>query len=362
MANDLNGILDDAGDRALVEKYLEKKFLERQEYGTSLANSSDAMELTIPSKSAIYVEATRKGRFRMPEHVSASALTSDPASGASMSVEKVKFPMEFIHEYVPVSTITEMVSWIDLEAWANEDLPEALQRRMHQLTQNAFKVGRFQPGKWASDGTADTAFDTTVQRTSVSMYGLTWTFVKAPSYFANGAQQFADLKTDTRITWADFERVHNGMALAGTPKINGRFVAHISESIKSDLMEDDKYFRAAVEAFKGDGLKDNTILEYRGWRFKIDDEPFTEDFAAPNVRASNGRIHTAICYGRGAFAYTRLGGKSSLRPTFKIQDISKTGKEKTIGYTIPFQVGIVDAARCATITGPVTNWLPNNSD
>jgi hypothetical protein len=43
-----------------------------------------------------------------------------------------------------------------------------------------------------------------------------------------------------------------------------------------------------------------------------------------------------------------------------VQDVSKTGKEVTIGYTIPCQQAIANANWCATLTGPVSTFTPNN--
>jgi hypothetical protein len=37
-----------------------------------------------------------------------------------MALEKVKLPIEFIQEYVPVGTVAQLTSWLDLEAWCDE--------------------------------------------------------------------------------------------------------------------------------------------------------------------------------------------------------------------------------------------------
>jgi len=360
MGNTLATVLNDAGGAALVEKWLEKSFLERVNYDTLLANSEDAQKFKLPDKSGQYVQCTRKNRFRQPENVDLSSETSDPASGASMGTEIVKFPIEAIHEYISASTLAMWTSWIDLEEWAKEDLPMALMRRMHKLTQNAFKVGRYQPGKYAANGTVSTAFDTTAEAT-VTLYGISFTFGAAPACFVNGKTTFAGLAPTDRFSMKDFINLKVKMANAGTPKINGRYVACISEAIQADLMEDDKYFRAAVQAFGGKGLADGKLMDYAGLAWKIDDEPFTENFLAGGVRATTGKIHTANVYGKGAFGYLQLGSKSRVKPTFKVQDISKTGKETTIGYTVPFQVAIANPDFCGTITGPVSNWEANNA-
>jgi hypothetical protein len=358
MANNLNTVLDDAGNRALVEKYLLAKFLERAEYDTHLANSQFAKVFRIPDNSGQYCEAQRKDRLRRPEHVDQSSTESDPASGATFGTDRMTFPIEAIHEYIPIATMASWTSMIDLEEWANEDLLYSLRLRQHELAQNAFKAGRYTPGKYAADGSVSVAFDATVQ-TTPTLWGVTFNFLAAPAAFVNGKTAFAGLDTNDRIGWRDLEREFVKLSNAGAMKIDGAYIAHISDAQKSDLMEDDKYFKAAVEAYNGEGLRANTIAKHRGWWFHIDEQPFTENWAAPLVRATNGPIHTAILHGKNAFAYLHLGSKSKSRPTFKVQDITKTGGEKTIGYTIPYQVAIVNRAWCKTLTGPVSFYEAN---
>lgn len=356
--NTLATVLDDAAGQALIEKYLIRTFMERRAYDTVLANASVCQTFRIPDKSGQYCEATRKNPFRMPENVDNTNPTSDPASGVTVSVAKKKFPMEYLHEFVPISTILSWTSWIDVKAWAEEDMPVALQRRFHQLTQNAAKVGRFQPGKWAADGTAATAFDTTIEKTP-TFDGVTFSFEPLPAAFAGGKTQFVDMIPTDIHRMRDYENAKVRMANSGTPKNDGLYDAFISEAVQMDLMRDDAYFAANIRAFKGEGLKEGLLTTYKGIRWHLDDEPFTEAIGAGGVRATNGQFHTSIMVGKGALAYTKLGGKSKLRPTFKVQDISKTGKETTIGYTIPFQVGVANPAFGRTITGAVTEWQAN---
>jgi hypothetical protein len=216
-----------------------------------------------------------------------------------------------------------------------------------------------QPGVWGADGTATTAFDA-VAEPVVTIDGVSFTFLAAPHYFVGRKSAFNALAEGDRFTMDDFTRAAVRMANAGVMKIKGGVVAVISEAIKDDLFRDDKYFKTAVEAWKGEGIRENTLVRYRGIWWQIDDEPFTENWGAPNVRAANGPLHTALMFGQYAFAYVDLGSKSKARPTFKVQDISKTGKLKTIGYTIPNQVAITNRAWCATITGPVTEYETND--
>ena len=356
--NDLNTILDQDGARAEIQKWLLDSWLAREEYDSGLASSTYADNLTLPASKGQYVEASRKGQPRRPQNLSITSPQSDPASGMLLSEVKVKLPIEFIQEYAGVGLVAGLTSRHDLESWAREDLPEALQRRAHELTQNAMKVGRMAPGVWAADGTASTAFDASKAAT-VSMWGLSFVFAEAHHSFAGGKSAFAQMNPGDRVTMGDFEREHNRLALRHAPKINGKYVAYISESTKRELMKDERYEKAVL-AWNGKGLAENQIADYAGFHWMLDDNPFTEAWGAANVRASFGPVHTSFCFGAHAFAYLKLGGKSGLRPTFKIQDTTITGVYKTIGYTVPFQVGVLNDDWCGTIAAPVSFYNPDN--
>lgn len=361
MSNNLDTVLDDAGGRALVEKYLRAEFLERADYDTVLANADFGTQFNIPEKSGQYVEATRKGFFRMPQNVPNATPESDPASGATMAAAKVKLPMEFIHEFAGVGTIAQMTNWIDLENWAKEDMPIALIRRRHQLVQNAIKFGRMTPGVWAANGTASTPFDASVEATP-TIYGITWDFKKGVEYFVNKKTAHAALNEQDRHKIEDYKRIVTRMANTGVRKIKGKYVAVISEAIQMDLMKDDQMFAASIHAFNGKGIREGQISDYAGIHWIVDDEPMTLEYGAANKakRATYGPIHVAQIFGANSFAYLSLGkGKNAAVPKFKVQDITKTGGEKTIGYTVPNQVGVIDATACATLSGPVTEYATN---
>lgn len=356
--NTLLTILDQNGAAAEVEKWLVDSWLARQEYEAGMASSQYGDALTLPQGKGQYLQASRKGQPRRPQNLSNSNPTSDPASGMTLSEVKVTVPIEFLQEWVGLDLVSQWTSRHDLESWAKEDLPIAVTRRAHELTQNAFKVGRMTPGVWGADGTASTAFDASAAAT-VTIWGVSFTFLQAHHAFVGGKAQFSEMGVNDRFAMADFEKEYVRLKMKGAPMIKGRYVAYISANIKQELMKDEG-FREAVLAWGGKGLAENQIADYAGWHWMEDDNPFTENWAAANVRATNGPIHTAFTCGAHAFAYLRLGGKSGLKPTFKIQDVTKTGVAKTIGYTIPYQVAVINSDWCGTIAGPVAFYDPTN--
>lgn len=367
MAQSLSTILNDAGGRALVEKYLDKKFLERRNWNGVLANSKFLTDRGIPKNEGQYVQFTRLGRFRRPQTMALSTATNeyaDPSSGALMSTSVVTVPVEFIQEYIDIPTVSAMTSWIDLERWAEEDMPMALKRRMHELVQNAFVVGRMTPGLWSSTSSvATTAFDASAEAT-VSIHGVSFTFKSAPKYYANNKATFADMTSNDKITWNDMRRVSTAIKLAGGMDVT----AFISESVKNELMFDGKdgeFFSFAIRnnTVGNKALGSATEVDYSGIHLVVDDQPYTENFGAEGVRATNGPIHSILFTAKDAVGYINLGNKrASWKPSFHIQDVSKTGVVKTIGYLVPFQAAVLDDTWCAVLKTPVSQWLPNGTE
>ncbi|NIQ74819.1 MAG: hypothetical protein GWN80_04675, partial [Gammaproteobacteria bacterium] len=139
----LNGILDQAGAAGLVEEYLDTMPIARRDWETPLVNVASQQLRPLPGKAGQYTKYTRKGRFRRPQTMaSPGAAGSDPLSGNTPTVNQVIVPIEYLQDYAGIATVAQDTSWLDLVQWAKEDLPAARLRRMHELVQNAFIVGR----------------------------------------------------------------------------------------------------------------------------------------------------------------------------------------------------------------------------
>jgi len=366
MSINLDTITTDAGARTLVEKYLDKKLLERADWSTPLANSMFGDTRGIQKNDGQYGEYTRKHRGRRPQHMSSpSGAGSDPASGVTLGADKVLIPTEWIQEYAAIATVTKQTSWLDIVGWAEDDMPSDLMRREHELVQNAFLVGRMAPGQYDSSGDADTAFDAAAEAT-VTLYGISFTFQKCPIYYAQNKTAFADLVPGDSLTWEMMRILWTKLDLAHAPKINGQYVCVLDSSMWLDLLVDVDGGRLTAAMAGGlksaiKGLENNTVFTYAGWYFVLQDNPFTEDTGAEGVRANWGPVHSAHCFGAHCFGYIPLGNKK-LRPKFKVQDTTKTGYEMTIGYLIPHQVGILNPNWGCSIKAYVSESHPNNFD
>lgn len=357
--NTLNTILDQDGARAEVQKWLVDRWMARETYEAGLAHTQYADELMLPENKGQCLEVSRQMEPRRPQKLQSSNPTADPASGQKLEEAKLVVPIEFIQDYVGIGLVAGLTSRHDLRTWADGDLVRAYQKRAHELVQNCFKVGRMQPGVWAADGTESTAFDAAAEAT-VTMWGQSFTFDAANASFAGGKGNIQELQPGDRVSLGDFEREGARLKLKRAPRIKGKYVSWISESTKLELMKDELFLKAMLAFKESRALAENQIADFKGFHWMEDDMPFCEQFGNEGVRVEYGPLHTSICFGAHAFAFLKLGSKSKLKPTFKVQDTTITGVLKTIGYTIPFQVAMERAAWGGTITGPVTHWDPDN--
>jgi len=367
----LNTVLDQDGGNQLVREFLDKKFLARRDWNTPLINVSYAQSRPLPSKEGQWTEYTRKDRIRRPQHMATPAgAGSDPSSGAALGTNKTLIPIEFIQEYAEISTVSQITSWVDLDQWVKEDMPIALERRMNELVQNAFLVGRMANFAYDSAGAVSGGIDQTAEAT-VSLYGQSFTFKAAPKYYANNKTQFSDLGAGDTLKWADVRRVNTKLKLAGAmPVIGDKMMWVISDSQAADLLADDDGGRLNAVISSGNfktaikGLEDHTIFSYAGAIFVVDQNPFTEDTGSEGVRANYGTIHSALAFGKEAFGYMPMGGAGAnlAKPRFKIQDITKTGYGHTIGYLVPWQVAMINENWAAVVKSQVRESKPNNFD
>lgn len=357
----INGTTADAASGlTVVRDFLVEKYLQSPEYGTILANSQYGSKKNLPSRKGQYMTFTIRNRMRIPEN---GVELADPASPAEISYSQLQVPIEWIKEYTDISLESRETSWLDLTTDINDEMKLALSRRLHYDCQHAFWVGRYKPGKRNSSGVTvgDASYPHffAEEESTVTLYGTSFTFKKAPKYYGAGRVAFGDLQADDYATMALFANIKNRIVNARAPKIKNGIVAVISESVKHDLMRDSE-FREAVLAYesKSSTLFDGQIATYDGIHWVVDDEPMTLELGGDGVTRADefgGKVHVCQVFGMDAFGYVRLGGKNAEKPTISVKDLSKTGSVMSIGYTVPCQAMVLRPEWCAAVAVPVRN-------
>lgn len=371
MALNLTSILNQDDGKALVEEYLNKRLLERRDWETILTNKKWGRVDPLRTYDGQWSKFTRKGRARRPQTMpSPSGTGSDPNSGAHINTAQVKLPIEFLQEYIDISKVAKMTSWINLDEWARDDLPFALKRRLHEFVQNRFVVGRFTPGVWdTTHNIASTAFDQSAEAT-VTLYDESFTFLSAAKYYVNDVGNFDLMDGSERANWADMRRIGVRLGLAGARKIGGTWICVCSEAFWTDLLMDDDSGRLTAAIAGGlqtaiKGLEEHTTFRYAGFTFVIDDAPYTEDIGNENKRANFGPIHSALCFGAKTYTWMPMTGKdggSMKDPPLKITDNTKTGYGYSLGYLLPYQTGIINDTWGCVYKAPVSEQKPNGYD
>lgn len=341
-----------------IRDYLVEKYLTQAEYGTVLANSKYGSDKNLPRMSGQSALFTIREPSRLPERGTEG---KDPESGMKLSYRQIEVPIEWIKEWTEYSLESRETTWLKLADDIDKEMREALKRAMHYDVQHAFWVGRYKPGKRNSsgvtDGSANYPHFFTTPETTVSMYGKTFNFKKAPRYFGAGRTSFAQLQPDDFATMSLFQAVRTRIMNARTPRLNGGVVCVISEAVKQDLMRDPDFREAVIRNPRAsNAMFEGELVSFDNITWVVDDEPMTLKLGSSGEERAGefeGEVHVCQMFGQDAFGYLRLGGKNAGTPNISVKDLSKTGSVITIGYTVPWQTMILRPEWCAAIAVPV---------
>lgn len=366
--NVINILNQDLG-KAMIERYLDKVLLERPIRDGVLCNKAYSTQRGIPQMGGEFIKLTQKKGVRRPSTMlSPGGGGSDPLSGAKLGTNQMLVPMEWIHEFLEIATVSQKMSWLDLKTWAKEDLPDALKLRCHELAQNALLVGHMAPGQYAADGSESVAFDQAAEAT-VSIYDTAFTFKSAPTVYAGGTADFDSFAGTERTSLSELHAIATRLGMSGAKKINGKYVCVLSRSMMDDLLFDPNLNVVIRDSITGGskpmikGLEDQWLGSHGQLAFVRDDWCFTETsgIGNENKRAEWGDVHSAFILGAGALGTLALGGEDATQnPKFKIQDVTKVGHSTSMGYLVPHQVATINPNFAAVYKSPVSTSLPNN--
>lgn len=311
-----------------IQKYLSKKLLLEKKFETPLANAEFGVVATIPKNAGQYVEFRLFGDIAEPAYV---AEGTDPVSGATLTSSVVQVPLREIAGYISVSNMELDTDWVNFLDQAYEKLKVALLRTCHKATQTAL-----------------------LTTATATYYGISFTNTKCPTIYANAKANFAALAPADYLTLADFIRGRTRLENSRVPKINGLYTAVICASIRQQLEEDDRFFDVVKrnEAMAKKTVIPGHIMDFEGMRWVEQSEPFRETLGGTEgTRADTGAVRTAHLFGQECFGYSKMAGKDAKSPKFKVQDVTKTGCETTIGYRVPFVAATIQPTNGLNLKG-----------
>jgi N4-gp56 family major capsid protein len=354
-----------------IQKYFEKAWMDQpqEDFRSPLANDKHLDTATIPTNNGQYCEM-RKFAHLTPTTQAAVLLTSgddspityaensEPASGLTSSTTVIQVPFELIRGYVDLGNVQTATDPIDLMRKFKDEMILYVRRMSHQITNGHFVKGI---------GISGTAGFMSASIPPASTY--------LPSGFkcmyAGGLAGFASMTADSVFTMADFKRATSAFGNANVPAYkDGYFAAFIDSAIRDQLLEDPE-FKDAVKRHQDLWQKtavDGQIAVIHGCRFILQDDPYRCNLpgiggallysgsALVTGRRNTGAVHVAHVLAPHAAAYVDFGGKGSIQrrtlsPTFKVQDISLTGTNTTVGFTVSFQASPIDRRRGINICG-----------
>jgi len=321
-----------------IQVYFEKAWMKLPErsFMTPLANSDLGTPAGIPKNGGQFVEMRKFGKFDVPT-VSASddapkyyAEGAEPTSGETLSADIINIPLAELADYISMGNLLTATDPVDTMEVAMEKLREMIKRWVHQHVNQSFVNQIADTNSFASGGTLPSAFNT---------------------IYCGGKQSFAELKVGDLHRMSTWTEARSRMENDGVPKPYGDFYAGvISNAIKNQLIADDPDFNDVVKRHSEmiqKTLVKGMIGDYSGIRWILQDDEYRA--ALPSVggllatRNNSGRVHVGHLLGKGSFAYVDLASaKRRLMPKFKVQDISTTGIETTVGFRIPFKTAVMD--------------------
>jgi N4-gp56 family major capsid protein len=340
-----------------VQKYFEDSWMDRpqEDFRTPLANSNLLEKAVIPKNSGQYAEFRKFSHFT-PETESgndspktyaesSTEANNEPTTGVSLTASIFRVGLEVICHWSQLANLVTDTDPTDLVAKTKDEFFIMVRRILHRLTN-------------------DRAVRTVNYNALSSTLGTIMTSAAMPQAFktiyAGGANSFGDLTEDSVITMADLKRARSLLRNRRVPGMKGmgtNYACILSEASKDQLLEDPT-FRDIVKrhedwAQKTAGIGD-LLASWEGLDFYLQDDDYRANLPAAGgaltTREDDGKVLVAHILGKGAMGYVDFGSGGSvarrtLRPSFKVQDISKTGTGITVGWRMYYQACVTDRVR-----------------
>lgn len=332
-----------------IQKWFDKKSVDQdnREYETPLCNPAVGVAATIPQHGGTFMEFRQFEDFE-PELETAddapklyAASSGDPSTGVTMAASVKQIPLAKILRKISLGEILVGTDPSDPVMVSKRKFRQMLKRWTHMVTNQSFVVPITDVSSFTDGTKLPGAF---------------------PTLYSQGAHNHAQLTADATFIIQDFKRAatilrNDGVPVAFGEGLDGLYAAYVDAAIWAQL-EDDPKFAAMVER----GYKTETVvgkykyIDLYGCRFIQQSDPYrcklSGEGGALTTRKKTGRVHVAHVLGKDAFAYLNLADKTARgMTTFKVQDITATGTEMTIGCNVPFRAAPLHGDRGINIAG-----------
>jgi N4-gp56 family major capsid protein len=330
-----------SGVTGSVQRYIKKKFMDQpmRSYMSPLSNHSLGTPAVIPKHNGQICEFRKFDHFSVPTNGTDDSpkiygeSDGDPGSGQTLSSTVIEIPLAAIRDYASLGKMVRATDAIDLTKKVKDLFGVQMHRWVH---------------RWVNDAFVKQIADT-------NSYGASPLPGAFKTIYAQGAANFAQLDKQATFTTADFKRAGSILKNAKVPMpFKGRYAAIVDESICNQLESDPNFKEAVLRGWKTSKVLGNAeYVDLYGMLFiKQNDEYRAALDGALTTRSDSGAVHVAHVLGAHSFTYVDLGSKQNrARAKFKVQDISKTDIELTVGWDVPFRSAVIDADFGINIAG-----------
>jgi len=341
---------------ATIQKFYEDSWMDLPQrfFMTPLANSGVLEVATIPKHAGQYAE------FRTFDHLDVETNGTDdspmtygenaePSAPLVLSATNKQVAFEMVSDYMEIGNVADATDPTGLIKKGKDEMFTMIPRKIHQLTNDRCVK----------------PIVATVLNASVSPTPLPAPF---KTIYGSSVNNFGALTPESVHTMADYKKARSLLRNLQVPGAFGElYAAFINEAIKDQLMEDSGFadYVKRHEDLGKKALVMGHLMDYKGMRWIMQDDAYRCALPAAagalTTRLNTGNVHVAHVMGKGAMGYVDFGGNAAskdggvmrrtLRPKFKIQDISKTGTGPSVGYRMPYQACVLNRSRGVNIAG-----------
>ncbi len=323
--------------------------LPTRSFDTPLANNTVGVEAIIPDNHGQSIEFRKFAEFDPPDEFDQK---SEPASDQLLQAVVVEVPVKELVDKTSLGNLLMRTDYVNLMEESFEKFVKALGRGIHRNVNNRLVNGLTDTGLF--EGTGD-----------FSALGLR-------TFFVGELTSFGQLVEDSYYRMADFELAALRLANDGVPPAfdDDTYLAVVSHSIIQQLRADDPDFREVVSHSddQNDGiLGEAKLMKYGHLTFMKQHDAYRANLptaggalATRALLTERGRVEVCHILGRGAYAYVDLASSRKERvnamPKFKVQDITVTGNNTTLGYRVPFRSVVIDRDYGINLAGTTKFW------
>lgn len=296
---------------ALIQEHYEREALKQRTFENGLLSIPE--KRNIPQMQSKVIHWHRWQDFALAETVLEGV---EPVSPIAANVDEVIGQLQIISSVINIPKEGDIL-------------------RIDSLIKNSYKLFERQ-----SERTCNSLLRQYIASGS-TVIGGSASFSPATTMYANGKPAFINLTAGDQLRAADIQRAVGYLRQQGCP-LDGPADCVLNPWNESDLIAEDTAYQQLIKNVDPKVFKEGQVQYWAGANITREAEPFRESLAGTEgVYDRTGSVITTYVMGPQSVAITQLMGKTGMKPNFKVQDITATGSNMTIGYRFYFSGAVL---------------------